>query len=386
MKKLKYFATIIMSICAFSTSSKAFANHPQNNRKQLQKINQSIIHLKQNIHLSEEEKAKIQTQLQATESSIGNSAKQLQQINSQLTQTKSKLRANLIKQQQLSQQLATEKYLFNEYIQSAYMLERQPYLKVLLNQENPAVISRYLHYYHALLQAHLQMMQKIQTTMQNLQIVETNVRQQSVQLSHYQVQQLNQTNALKVERAQRSIILKQINQSLSSKREQLQKLIEDKNRLGNLLQQVEAPASQQFITPGALGGPFAKNQGKLGWPVNSRRLLQNFNQPLIDGKLHTTGIFIQANTGAPIYAVFPGRVVFAQWLRGYGLLAIIQHGSNFMTLYAHAESLNVNVGSVVKAGDVIGAVGNSGGFEQNGLYFEIRHGSTPLNPLAWLKR
>ncbi len=132
------------------------------------------------------------------------------------------------------------------------------------------------------------------------------------------------------------------------------------------------------------GKSFETMRGKLHWPIIKGRIIQYFNQILLHSELHSTGILIDSPVGKKVHAVFPGKVVFADWLRGFGLLVILQHGQNYMSLYGRNQSLYVKTGQIVQAGQVIATTGNSGGFKKTALYFEIRHNENAVNPQTWL--
>jgi septal ring factor EnvC (AmiA/AmiB activator) len=133
---------------------------------------------------------------------------------------------------------------------------------------------------------------------------------------------------------------------------------------------------------------FSLQRGHLDWPTNGRvvTFFGRQKHPKFDAYVHRKGIEIQAGQGSPIRSVYGGSVVYADWFRGYGLLVIIDHGKNYFSLYAHAAKLLVSAGDRVAGRQVIGEIGDTGLTSDNSLYFEIRRGADPLDPLTWLKR
>jgi septal ring factor EnvC (AmiA/AmiB activator) len=133
----------------------------------------------------------------------------------------------------------------------------------------------------------------------------------------------------------------------------------------------------------AVSGPFAQLKGRLALPVRGE-LTNRYGSPRSDGGLTWRGLFIAAPSGQQVRAVAGGRVVFADWLRGFGNLLIIDHGDSYMSLYGFNETLFKQVGEPVQTGDSVAAVGNSGGAGDSGLYFELRHQGKPFDPLGWV--
>jgi septal ring factor EnvC (AmiA/AmiB activator) len=144
-----------------------------------------------------------------------------------------------------------------------------------------------------------------------------------------------------------------------------------------------APAGKSY-DPGRVGGAFGALRGKLKLPV-AGQIANYFGSARADGGTTWKGLFIRAADGAPVRAVAAGVVVFADWLRGFGNLMIVDHGEGYMSLYSNNESLYKQAGDAVKTGETIATVGNSGGQESPGVYFELRHQSRPINPMTWIK-
>lgn len=369
-------------LAAALLTNNVWAGQSVNQQKaKLESIKESIQSLQKNISLSQIEKQKIQNDLQNTEQSIGETAKKLHGTVAKLQNQQKLLNQTRAKNRYYQEVLLEQEQLLEQHIRAAYMLGRQQYLKMILNQEDTTKMSRDIQYYHYLTEARLQIIQNIQQTLMRLTETTQMVLQQTQRLQVIKGEQQSESNKLVNAKHARSQLLSTINASISTKQQQLQRLQQDKANLENVLQKLQ----QHSYFQAAPGGNFAAAQGKLPWPVPPNRLLQNFAAPIADGRLHSTGVLIQGATGTPVHAVFAGKVVFAHWLRGFGLLVIVQHGPSYMTLYAHAESLYVKQGDNVNPGDIIATIGDSGGLQQSALYFEIRHKDQPMNPLAWLR-
>jgi septal ring factor EnvC (AmiA/AmiB activator) len=188
-----------------------------------------------------------------------------------------------------------------------------------------------------------------------------------------------------------------IDQSIKTRGGELKRLQSQARGLEKLVAELrkaieQAQAAQPARKKGTSGAgvakqaPFEPLRGKLPWPVQDGKLIARFGQPRAGGSLRWQGMLIGTDRGARVRAPFAGRVVYGDWLPGMGLMLVIDHGGGYMSLYGHNEELFRKVGESVAAGDVIGAVGDSGGHSQPALYFEVRRGKTPVDPQTWLTR
>ena len=174
-------------------------------------------------------------------------------------------------------------------------------------------------------------------------------------------------------------MLAQLETETRSNEAQRKRLLRDRNRLQELLQELAIRAEKDD------GQDFAARKGALPWPVGGE-ILSSFGQSRADGRLRWQGTYIGTEPGAQVRAVHRGRVVFAEWLRGFGLLTIVDHGDNYMSLYGYADVLLKQPGDRVESGEQIANSGRSGGQNTDGLYFEIRQAGKPVNPAAWLDK
>jgi len=265
----------------------------------------------------------------------------------------------------------------------AYMTGKQEQIKLLLNQEEPAALGRLMVYHEYFMRARTQAMQSIRTTLERLAGIERELVLQRNEIQGLIAQQQEKSSRLLVKQAQRSEILAQLQDSLSSKTDQLAALEEDERRLQKLVESL-----QQAIRdiPPAVGEyeSLLSLKGKLRWPVAGRISMQ-YGERHTSGKLRARGVHIASRAGADVHAIARGRVVFADWLRGFGLLMIIDHGDNYMSLYGQNRSLYREVGEWVGRDEVVAAAGNSGGQEKAGLYLELRKDGRPFNPGKWFQ-
>ena len=202
-----------------------------------------------------------------------------------------------------------------------------------------------------------------------------------------------QKKALKKEQNAQQQVLGKISQQLRQQRREINRLQHDENRLAQLVDKLTKmlvqPKSNSLFRNDNLpdnrfdGNPFDQLKGKLALPVKGE-VANQFGVPRPDSTVLWKGLFLRVSSGQAVKAIAAGRVVFADWLRGFGNLLIIDHGKDYMSLYGNNETLYKQAGDVLHGGDIVAAVGNSGGNEDSGLYFELRHESKPLDPMKWL--
>lgn len=348
----------------------------------LQLIVKKISNLKNNLFFIKHKQHRMQNNLKNIEVKIGMLAKKITYNKTQIIKKHQQLKQIKRQQQKYQYQLAAQKKLLAKQVYASYILGRQPYIKIILNQEDPTKLSRYLYYYAQFNQARLRIIHKIEGLTKNINTNAKNIKAKTCNLQIIQNVYKQHRTAFLQEKNNRQKFLTKTTKELKSKNQQLNKLLCDKKHLSRIIEELH----NEYIYGYIPGTSFAQMRSKLHWPINHGKLIQMYGQSLLHGRMHAAGITLRAKTGTKIHAVFPGKVVFADWLHGFGLLAIIQHGKNYMTLYGHNQSLYVKRGDIVKAGQVIATVGNSGGLQASSLYFEIRHNVQPINPLRWLQK
>ena len=270
------------------------------------------------------------------------------------------------------------------YVRAAYATGRQDRFKLLLNQENPATLSRALTYYAYFNRERARRIRALATDLEELADIRESIARSRADVARLSEQKTATRRSLEAEREQRRQTVERLEKELGTRAAQLARLEQDEEKLAEL---VAGIAKELVDIPRADAHqvPFATLKGKLPWPTTGS-LRARFGTPRGNGDLNWKGVLVAARPGTPVHAVSHGRVAFADWLRGFGLLMIIEHGDGYMSLYGHSESLTKDVGDWVDAGEVIGTVGDSGGRDASGLYFEIRHRGTPVDPVRWCGR
>jgi septal ring factor EnvC (AmiA/AmiB activator) len=248
-----------------------------------------------------------------------------------------------------------------------------------LNQQDPAAAARNLRYHDYFLQARLEKIQEYQSTLAQLNQTEQALQQALADLREQRNQLAQQQGLLQAQYDDRKRALQNLRGQVKSKGDTLSRLQRDRNTLSKVIAAARS-VTRRLPIPEE-GTPFAETRGKLAWPVRGK--LRNRFGAVREGNLHWEGVIIGASPGTTVAAVHAGRVVFADWLSGLGLLMIIDHGNGYMSLYGHNAVLLREVGEWVHGGDTIARTGDTGAEPAPGLYFEIRYQGEPVDPSRW---
>ena len=426
--------------------SPAFADERAQTQQQLDATRQDIAELKKTLGKLQEEKAGVQKDLKATETDIGNLEKQVEALQQELKKTEGELERLDTEKKKLQSARVEQQRLIAIQARSAYQNNgREEYLKLLLNQQNPEKFARTLTYYDYLSKARLEQLRTFNETLRQLANVEQAISSQQQQLLAQRTDLDSRRQALETERAKRQQVLAKLNSDVKDRDQKLQAREQDQADLAKVLKTIEETLARQAreaeearkkallaqqeaekrrqqealaaaaardrarepaepaepveppkkarTTLGPMvssdganyGGAFSAARGKLPWPVNGRLLARFGDARGSDARAKWDGVMISANPGTQVRAVHGGRVVFADWLRGAGLLVILDHGNGYLSLYGHNQSLLKNAGDIVKAGEAISTVGDSGGQDAAGLYFAIRQQGRPADPSQWCR-
>ncbi|HSG60738.1 MAG TPA: peptidoglycan DD-metalloendopeptidase family protein [Pseudomonadales bacterium] len=349
--------------------------------RKLQSVQREITAIRARLQGVQDERAKLNQVLRDTERNIGELHKDIRRINRQLDDNQreiTQLEADLKSLQNKEQQ---QRQLLREHIQAVYAMGRQSRLKLILNEEDPATISRTLVYYDRLREARNDVIDNYRETADQLATLGPKLAASREKLQENRAQFVTQRDALATEQRARQRTVDSLNQDIANKQSALQQLQRDQAQLQEILETL-----QQLIANMAIPSdfePFETRKGKLRWPVKGRHL--NTFGASRGAEMNWQGITIAADAGTDVSAIHPGRVVFADWLKGYGLLIILDHGNDYLSLYANNQSLLKNLGDWVSAGEAIATVGNSGGRDRSSVYFEIRRAGSAVNPSAWCR-
>lgn len=350
----------------------------------LQQLKKQIRDLRNTLTKSTSQKNRLQRQLQQNETAIGNTVLSLNKLDSQLKLQQRELQAKQQEKKRQSSELQQQQKLLTQQIRASYAMGNQGYAKILLNQQDPAAIGRTLIYYDYLNQSRTHSIKTIDERITALSRLESEIRQKQQQIQTAQQQRQQEKSALEKKRHSRQQLLTRIEKDIKNQAQRLVQLEEVRKTLEALLVKLSEALAD---IPAEVGDirPFQQLKGRLIHPADGR-MNNHFGQQRKGGNLKWQGVTINAKTGTRVSAIHHGRIAFSDWLRGFGLLVIIDHGDGYMSLYGHNESLYKDVGEWVETGETVATVGESGGQSSAGLYFEIRKNGKPLNPQSWLAR
>ncbi len=353
------------------------------NKDRLQKLRARIDTLQVELNETRGRRDAVREEVRGLEQRIGGMLNGLRQTGAQLRDNEKKLARLRTRAARERGNLEIQQTHLKRQVYMAYVMGRQEYPKMLLNQQNPAGVSRVLTYYRYFNHARAERIGTIETTLTRLDTLGQQIREQGRELETLRATQREQKAALETSRARRALLLASLDREVHSRAQEIERLRGDEKRLEQLIEGLKTVLPETTLPRGA-GAHFARLRGRLPLPTRGRILARYGSQKNV-GNLKWRGLFIAGHEGQDVIAVFPGRVVFADWLRGFGLLLILEHGDGYMTLYGHNQSLHKGVGDWVEAGEVIASLGSTGDVTQPGLYFEIRHNGEPRDPLIWCK-
>jgi septal ring factor EnvC (AmiA/AmiB activator) len=413
---------ILLAFAFFCLLGPAMADERADARKQIEAARKDVAELQKLLKQIEQEKSAVQKQLQTTESEMGQLEKQVDSLQQEIDRSEAELERLNEEKTTLEGARIEQQRLIGIQARAAYQSGRQEYLKLLLNQQNPEKFSRTLTYYDYLSKARFEQVSHFNETLNQLHKVEAGITAQQATLAEQQDGLQERRAQLAEVRKERQLALAKLDQDFSSRDQKLKARKQEQAQLERVLKTIEATLARQAReaeeqrqralalareeqarqqqpsrTPSApsgptvssaggnFGGPFANAKGKLPWPVDGR-LVARYGTPRGgDARTKWDGVLIGADAGTQVRAVHGGRVVFADWLRGAGLLVILDHGNGYLSLYGHNQSLLRDAGEIVKAGDPIATVGTSGGQESAALYFAIRQQGRPSDPAQWCR-
>ncbi len=352
---------------------------PAETQAQLKKITDRLNDLDVWLGGAERKRAQWQREIQTSDRQVAKLSRQVDAAADALTRVQAEQRALEKQRSELEAQRRDQAKKIAEHLASAYRMSGQDFIKLLLNQQSPATLDRMVRYHRYFTAARLKSLNAYRSTLAKMKSNAEQLAAREKEARQNQAELEQQQHALVKEREDRKALLARLEVEARGKESERERLSADRDRLEKLLAELKRRAQQLD------GRAFAARKGTLPWPMKGR--VQNaYGQPRAGGRLTWHGLMLAADEGTPVTAVFRGRVVFADWLRGFGLLTIIDHGSGYMTLYGHADALAKKAGDWVESGEIIARAGRSGGLAMPGLYFEVRHDGKAADPTVWLSK
>jgi murein hydrolase activator len=408
-------------------------------------LRKKLNELKENILKTEKAHTHAADALAASEAAISNANRSLRELSTEQAKTQAQLTALSKNQQELEASIAKQRARLSKILRNQYQNGQQDHLKLMLSGENPNQIGRELRYLGYVSLAQSKVITELDNNLRAVEENKTKAEEARAALEEIAQEQREQKALLEKEKNNRKSLVTKLSSKLQNQRKEAGNLAKDEERLASLVdrlanliaqqrkaeeaaalakkrtkQSKEVAASRERSTEKSVEKPAAKNtekeasnnvknkpssnvdseedsapeysahndfaklRGKLRMPVKGE-LVASFGSKRNDGP-SWKGLFIKASEGTDVKAAADGVVIFADWMRGFGNLLIIDHGSQYMTIYGNNQSLLKRPGDKVKIGEVVAAAGNSGGNEHSGLYFEMRHQGRAIDPLVWINR
>jgi len=293
----------------------------------------------------------------------------------------------------LEARLARRQEALGRLLAARYVAGAPDALRIALSGENPSEVARRLAWLAELSRATAEVAQSLRADLAESRALRAAAEERRARLAAIETESRRDRERIVAERRARQAVLQRISADVRRARRTLGALEADEQRLARIVEEIVQvlkvrPGAgyarvEQVPTLGSVAGDFSRLRGRLRLPVRGE-LVALFGAPRNMGPAGTKGVFIRAPEGQPVLAIAAGQVVFADWMRGYGNLLIVDHGENYLSIYANNESLLKQTGDPVGAGEAIATTGASGGNEQSGLYFELRHLGKAFDPLRWV--
>lgn len=272
--------------------------------------------------------------------------------------------------------------MLGRQLRAAYVIGQRGQAKLVLNQDKSARLTRVMTYYDYLNRARIERIGKILEQANRLEELVARVRQQTAELEATRERHQGALGQLEAVRDERQEMVRMLTQRIAGEEDELRQLKADERELSRLIEELGSALKD---IPADLGAaPFARLKGRLPWPLRGK-LLARYGDPKAGGRLKWNGLWIAGSEGEAVKAVARGRVAYVGWMHAYGLIVVLEHEGGYYSLYGHNQNVAVSIGDWVQSGDLIARVGATGGHDKNGLYFELRKGTTAINPRLWFK-
>lgn len=350
--------------------------------RELEQVRERISALKKSMDEAVEERDRLAAELQELDVAISEQRLRIAEIEQEqryATKKKDELDKRLADREA---HLDEESAALAAQVRAAYLSGSQEKIRLLLNQRDPAMLGRLMAYYQYLNDYRAENMAAVIAQIRELDVLREQIAAEAARLEKLASARYAELSRLNEVQEARQALLVSLREKIKSEGQEVERLAAQEKDLTRLIAELTRILSDYPVNSEQ---PFSEHKGKLTWPV-AGTLLHDFGQPRVSGEIKWNGVVLAAPRGREVRAVYHGRVAFADWLAGMGLLVIVDHGEGFMTLYGYNETILKNAGDWVAPGDVIATVGDSGGQSEAGLYFELRNGMKPLNPRRWITR
>lgn len=388
-----FFLTSLLLACLLlpQAAGAAPTGKAKQKEKELDRVQQRIQALSRTLEQDRQQREALDADVEAAEKKLLESRAERRRIAAKLEARQAELQKAQTERDGAVQALAAEREALGRELRASYITGQREQAKLLLSQDSAGPVGRLLTYQDYLNRARTGRVARLHAEEARLQVAEARLRDETTKLEGLRDENrrvIAEDTRLRAERAE---LLAKINARIDDEESLLKSLQQDERELVQMLDSIKAALADEPVkTParpesdGTPARPFGKGRGKMGWPLRGP-LLANYGDPKVGGKLAWKGLWIAADRGDAVKASARGRVAYAGFMHRFGLLVILEHEDNHFTLYGHLDNVMVSGGDTVALGEVLGRVGDSGGHERTGVYFEVRKGTEPLDPRGWLQ-
>ena len=373
------FLTLLLALPAFAQDSDG--EMAKIKEQELAEVRERISELKKSMDRAAEERDRVTAELQELEIAIAQQRTRIREIERDREYTANKKAALDRELAEREAHLDAESTALAAQVRTAYMSGSQEKIKLLLNQRDPATLGRLMAYYRYLNDYRAENIEAVVEQIRKLDELRARIAAEEARLTSLAQARYDELSRLNNSQEKRQSLLASLQQRMADEGREVERLAAQERDLTRLIAELTSILSDYPISSEQ---PFRELRGQLTWPV-AGRLIHDFGQPRAGG-IRWNGVVLAAPRGREVRAVYHGRVAFADWLAGMGLLVIVDHGDGYMTLYGYNETILKDTGDWVAPGDAIATIGDSGGQAQPGLYFEVRRGTSPENPRRWVTR
>ena len=359
-------------------------------KEDLDALRARLEQLREEVARTEGTQAEARDQLRESERAISEANRKLRALGASRASAQKEVAVLAEQNRALQADIASRQDRLGRLLTLHYISGEKSYLKLVFSGEDPGRVARELYYSTYVSRAQAEFIRDLRASLGRQRDLETRARGKGVELAAIELELRRQRGALLTQRAARSKVLGRVSVQLREQRRQVKQLEHDEARLSRLVDELakliaSSPLLSNNKVPerGGREGVLAGMKGRLRLPIKGV-LANRFGAQRSNGGPVWKGLFIRSPPGQEVRAVASGRVVFSDWLRGFGNLLIIDHGDDYLTIYGNNESVLKQVGDTVHTGDAVATVGSSGGNMESGLYFEIRHKGKPFDPLRWV--
>jgi murein hydrolase activator len=388
---------VLALVAAILVAGPAAAAGGAASEAQLRELRGRIERLQQELAEAEKSSGEAADQLKESSRAVSEAQRGLFELGERRRVLEDELRALAERDRQIRAGIAEHEALAGKLLRLQYQQGATDRLRLALEGKDPASVARHLAYYGYIQRARADLLAELRARGEELAALERDARARRDELVENEKEQARQARVLEQERAARAAVAAKLAGEIARGRREIGRLKKDEARLARLVEEIARALAARPPAPGKRGGkpveevadaslsrqPFPALKGKLKLPVRGE-LMNRYGAAREESGAQWKGLFIRSATGETVRAVADGRVVYADWLRGFGNLLILDHGSGFMSLYAYNEGLIRQVGDAVRSGEPIAHVGATGGRADSGLYFELRREGKPFDPMAWV--